>query len=146
MLEKIKQLRAQTQLSVYKCRSALDDSGGDLQKALEILKLDAQKESIKRANNKVNEGMIFTYNHLNKIGVLLEVNCETDFASRSPLFKEFVEDVAMQVAAMNPQHIADLASQQSIKDSSKTVESMRLTLVSQLGENVVIKRFVRWEL
>ena len=101
-------------------------------------------------NNKeekqVNEGIIDSYIHSNKrIGVLLEIRCETDFVARTEEFKNLAHEICLQIAAMNPKE-SELLSQPWIKNPSKTVKDLVLEYQKELGENIVIKRFVRYEL
>ena len=193
MLEKIKELRDRTNISLAKCKAAIEASNGDIDQALLLLQKQGLIDSSKKSGRSANEGLIHSYIHMGKVGVLLEVNCETDFASRSEHFKKFVDNVALQIAAMSPDYISTddiperlavdqkeiflaqmnnggkpkpqnimdkiisgkidnwcsevcLLNQTSVIDSNKTIEQLRAELVSQLGENVVIKRFVRWEI
>lgn len=106
MIDSIKRLREATSLSIAKIKKALDKSGGDEEKALEILKLESKGAAFKRAGKGTKEGIIDCYIHANgKIGVLVELNCETDFVAKNSEFKELAHNLAMHVAAMNPQYL-----------------------------------------
>jgi len=169
MLEKIKRLRELTSVGVNECKKALEESGGDLEKALKILKQRGAQIIEKKSSRKAKEGIIEAYIHFGKnLGALVEVNCETDFVARTEIFKEFAKNIAMQVAACGakyvkkediPQDVLDkienkeefiqkycLLSQPFIKDNSKTVEDYLKEVVAQTQENVVIRRFVRFVL
>lgn len=193
MLNKIKELRELTNISLAKCKLAIESSNGNIEQALIWLQKQGLIDSSKKSGRSVNEGLIHSYIHMGKVGVLLEVNCETDFASRSKHFKKFVDNVALQIAAMSPEYVSKdivrqilideqkeiilaqmsnggkqkqqnildkmlagkldkwfsdicLLEQVSVIDSNKTIEQLRAELVSQLGENVVVKRFIRWEI
>ena len=105
-LDKIKQLREKTFAGMMECKSALAESGGDMNKAVEILRKRGIALATKKASRATKEGVVASYIHINnKIGVLIEVNCETDFVARNDLFKAFVKDLTMQVAASNPLYI-----------------------------------------
>jgi len=169
MLEKIKRLRELTSVGINECKKALEESGGDLDKALKILKQRGVQIMEKKSSRKAKEGIIEAYIHFGKnLGALVEVNCETDFVARTEIFKEFAKNVAMQVAACGaryikkedvPQEVLDkvenkeefiqkycLLSQPFIKDNSKTVEDYLKEVVAQTQENIVIRRFVRFVL
>lgn len=106
MIDSIKRLREATSLSIAKIKKALDKSGGDEEKALEVLKLESKSSAFKRAGKGTKEGVIDCYIHANgKIGVLVELNCETDFVAKNSEFKELAHNLAMHIAAMNPQYL-----------------------------------------
>jgi elongation factor Ts len=103
---KIKELREKTGLSVIECKKALEESSGDINKAIEILKKRGLEISEKKKEREAKEGLIGSYIHTNgKIGVLIEVNCETDFVAKNSEFKELVKDLCLQIAAGNPEWI-----------------------------------------
>lgn len=102
-IEKIKQLREQTLAGMMDCKKALAEAGGNMEKAIEILRKKGVALASRKASRAAKEGVIASYIHTNdKIGVLIEVNCETDFVARNNLFKNFVKDLSMQIAASNP--------------------------------------------
>lgn len=102
-MEMIKELRARTAAGFMDCKKALEEAGGDLEKAVDILRKKGLAIAAKRAGKSATEGVVAAYIHANqKIGVLVEVNCETDFVARTDEFKEFARNVAMQIAATNP--------------------------------------------
>lgn len=188
----IKELRERTGAGPMDCKKALKEVDGDLDKAIEYLRKKGLSAAAKKTGRIATEGAISSYVHMNsRVGVLLEVNCETDFVAKTPDFVAFCGDVAMQIAAMNPtcvrredmdvakveaergvlrakaleegkpEKIVDrivdgqiakfysencLLEQKFIKDDKKTIEQVQQELVAKIGENVRIRRFVRYEL
>ena len=122
-VEIIKELRDKTGLSVIDCKNALEESDGNVEKAVEVLKKRGMDISAKKAGRGMNEGLIGTYVHLNgKIGVLVEVNCESDFVARTDDFKELVKDISLQIAAMNPKWLTrELVPEEMIEERKKMV-------------------------
>lgn len=105
-IDQIKQLRQETSVAINECKKALEESGGDLEKAKEILRKKGQELAQKRAKAIVKEGVVASYIHSNqKIGVLVEVRCETDFVARSKEFKTLCHDLALHIAGMHPSFI-----------------------------------------
>ena len=156
-VEAIKALRDKTSASIDECRKALTAAGGDEKKAIAILRQRGAELAAKRSGRAAAEGRVETYlHHDGKLAVVVEVNCETDFVARTPQFVQFCRDVAMQVAAMNPQQVGDAAAgangegsllaQPFVKDASQTVGDLLKALVATTGENVVIRRFARFGL
>lgn len=188
----IKELRERTGAGPMDCKKALKEVDGDLEKAIEYLRKKGLSAAAKKTGRIATEGVISSYVHTNsRVGVLLEVNCETDFVAKTPDFVAFCADVAMQIAAMNPtcvrredmdvakveaergvlrakaleegkpEKIVDrivdgqiakfysencLLEQKFIKDDKKTIEQVQQELVAKIGENIRIRRFVRYEL
>jgi elongation factor Ts len=105
-IEMVKQVRDRSNVSLNECRLALDEAGGDVEKALELIKQKGLAKAVARAGRIAAEGRVHPYIHQNRIGVLLEVNCETDFTAKSTEFVELCDVVAMQIAAMNPQFVS----------------------------------------
>lgn len=168
-LELIKQLREITSASISDCKKALQEAGGDIQKGLGLLRKWGLEIAAKKQDRLAKEGRIETYVHQgNKIGVLLEVDCETDFAARNSEFCQFTKDIAMQIAACSPLYIkkedvpaeliekeADkelffkdscLLEQAFIKDPSITIKDYLGSLIAKIGENIFIRRFVRYKI
>jgi elongation factor Ts len=188
----IKDLRERTQAGMSDCKKALQECGGDMEKAVEYLRKKGVAQAAKKATRIAAEGIIAHYMHGSRIGVLVEVNCETDFVSRNPDFQAFAREVAMQVAAMNPQYVSqdeipaavleqersirlELARQQKkpepvmqkivegqmakwikevclldqvwMRDSEgkKDIRGLLTDLVGKIGENIKIRRFMRYE-
>jgi elongation factor Ts len=102
----VKELRQKTNAGIMECKSALQESNGDIEAAVQILRKRGLAVAEKKAHRKVPEGIVASYIHLGgKIGVLVEVNCETDFVARNEVFRGFVKDITMQIAAMNPRYL-----------------------------------------
>ncbi|MSR89642.1 translation elongation factor Ts [Patescibacteria group bacterium] len=189
-IEDIKKLRATTGAGMMDAKAALEEAGGDFDKAIAILRKKGLAKAAKKADRSTAVGVIESYVHSSKIGVLVEVNCETDFVARTDDFKAFTKDLAMHITAsnptyLNPQEIPEdelnaekdaikdevlasgkpaevvdkiiegklgkwyqevcLSDQLFIKDPEQTIEQLRQALVGKLGENIVIARFVRFE-
>ncbi len=143
----LKKLRDETGISVSECRQALEEAKGDYDKALKLLKSRAAEKAAKKADRETGEGLIESYIHNNgKVGAMVQVLCETDFVARTDEFKHLAHEIAMQVAAMAPKDVAELLSQEYIKDSSKTIEQMVKEAIQKTGENIVIKQFTRFAL
>ncbi len=168
-LSDIKRLRELTSLGINDCKKALSEAKGDFDSALKILKNKGVAMLAKKGSRATNQGLIDSYVHFGgNLGVLVEVSCETDFVARTEVFKKFVKDVAMQVAAAHPEYIKKedipqkqleevenpeeytkqhcLMEQTFIKDNKISVGDYLREVVSQTGENVVVKRFVRFAL
>jgi elongation factor Ts len=188
----IKELRGTTGAGVLECRKALEQAGGDQKKALVFLREKGLATAAKRADRTASQGMVELYSHGNgRVGVMVEVNCETDFVARSAQFRTFAHEIALQIAAASPQYIKEkdipadvleheaetaksraldegkpenvldrivegrlekfkdevvLLRQAYIRDEQITVEKLLLQNVAAIGENIVIRRFQRWEL
>jgi elongation factor Ts len=190
-IELIKQLREETGAGVLDCRKALETYNGDFDKALEYLREKGLAKAAKRADREVLEGMLELYSHGNgRVGVMVEVNCETDFVARSERFRKFTHEVALQIAAGAPKwirvedipaavldeektkarnlalaegkpenvivRIIDgklekfyndncLLRQTYVRDEEITLDDLRSQNIAAIGENIVIRRFARWE-
>ena len=190
--EMIKELRAATNAGVLDCRKALTDAGGDFQKAVDWLREKGMATAAKRADREASQGVVELYSHGGgRVGVMVEVNCETDFVARSDKFRELAHELALQIAASAPRYIKEeeipadvleheaeiararvkeegkpdnvaekivmgrlekfkdevvLSRQAYIRDESLTVEKLILQTVGAIGENIVVRRFQRWEL
>ncbi|MFZ5366222.1 MAG: translation elongation factor Ts [Patescibacteria group bacterium] len=146
-IDQIKQLRAQTGAPIMECRTALEKYEGDEKKAQEWIRAKGLEKADKKAQRKVKSGLIEAYTHTDgRIGVLVEVGCETDFVSRNEEFKNFVHELCLQVAAMNPESVDELLKQPWIRDETKTIEGLVKETISRMGENIKINRFQRFEL
>jgi elongation factor Ts len=190
----VKALRERTGAGMMDCKAALQEAGGDVDKAIEILRVKGQASAAKRGERTASEGVVSSYIHApGKIGVLVEVNCETDFVARNSEFQEFARDVALHIAAANPLFVSDgdvseevqeaelrvfreqaaaegkpenvqekivegrlrkwlddvvLLRQKHVnedKHGGKTIEELRTEMAAGTGENVVIRRFARFE-
>ncbi len=145
-LEQIKKIRELTGAGMSDIAEALQAADGDEKKALEVLKKKGLNIAAKKSERATGQGLIETYTHLGKIGAMIEVNCETDFVSRSPEFKEFVHDLALQVASLDSDKLEDLLSMDLIKEPGKTVQDLLTEKIAKIGENIKIKRFARFVL
>jgi len=144
-IEQIKQLREETAVSVQDCKKALIDAGGDLKKAKEILKKWGKDLAAKKASRGTEQGIIASYIHPNKkIGVLLELDCETDFVAKSSGFQNLAHELCLQIAATREEN--PLLEQFWIKDQTKTIKDLINDYISKTGENIVVKRFTRYEI
>jgi elongation factor Ts len=190
-IEQIKQLREETGAGVLDCRKALEANEGDFERAMAYLREKGLAKAAKRADREVREGMLELYSHGNgRVGVMVEVNCETDFVARSAAFRKFAHEVALQIAAGEPkwirvedipaevveeeqakarnlaqaegkpekviERIVDgkmekfyndncLLRQSYVRDEEITLEDLRNQNIAAIGENIVIRRFARWE-
>jgi elongation factor Ts len=191
-IEKIKQLREETAAGMMDVKRALEESEGDVESARRVLRERGQAIAAKKSSRETHEGLIEAYVHFNgRVGVLVEVNCETDFVGRTPEFKEFARNVALHVASMNPLAVSEdsipqeaideersiaqkqaadsgkdqniqekmvkgrvnkfvkeraLLTQDYVKEPDKTVGDLLQDTIQKVGENVVVRRFVRYEL
>ncbi len=146
-MEEIQKLREETGAGVMDCKKALEESEGDYGKALAALRERGAVVAAKKAARAAKEGLVEAYIHgKGRIGVLVEVNCETDFVARNPEFKELAHDIAMQIAAMNPADVDELMEQDFVKDPSMTIRKLVESKVGKIGENIQIGRFVRYAL
>lgn len=189
MIDAIKKLREKTNAGVVACKKALREANGDVDKAIEVLRKQGVALASKKAGREAKEGRAESYIHLGgKIGVLIEVNCESDFVARNDDFKTFVKSLAMQVAASNPLYVRKedvpesavkketdiikaqltgkptgaldkiidgkltkffeevcLLEQPFIKDPSMKVKDMLTSMIAKIGENIIIRRFVRYQ-
>ena len=188
----IKELRDATGVGILDCRKALTEADGDIEKAMDLLRERGLAKAAKRAGRAASEGVVEQYSHIGgRVGVMVEVNCETDFVGRSEAFRNFAHDVALQIAALSPLYVTEddipaealereasvaegkarqegkpeqiiprivegfigkykdetvLLRQAFIKDDSKTIQDLLNENIVAIGENIVIRRFVRWEL
>lgn len=188
----VKELREKTGAGMMDCKKVLTEADGDMEKAIELLREKGLSKAEKKADRVAAEGVVESYIHAGgRIGVLVEINCETDFVGKTDEFRSFAKDIAMQIAALNPrhvrreeiseeelgkerqvlrnqalqegkpEHIVDkmvegrldkffeqvcLLEQPFIKDSDKTVDELVKEKIAKIGENISIRRFVRYEL
>jgi elongation factor Ts len=140
----IKQLREATGVGVMDARKALEESGGNLEKARAWLSSHAVAKAAKKSDRSTEEGVIASYIHqTGKIGVLVKLGCETDFVARTDDFKNLGKEIAMQVASLNPKNTDELLSQEWIRDPKKTIKQLIDEQVAKMGENIKILEFVR---
>ncbi len=142
----IKRLREETSCGVIDCKKALDQAKGDFAKAKELLRQRGLEMAAKKSDRSAKEGRVESYIHAgNKIAVIVEVNCETDFVGRNDDFIKFTKELAMHIAAMNPENVESLLAQPFVRDASKTIKDMLNDLVAKIGENIMVGRFVRYK-
>ena len=145
-IDQIKQLREETGVSVIECKKALTETKGDLEKAKEILKKWGSRLAGEKIKREVKEGIVESYIHPGKkIGAMIELNCESDFVARSEDFQKLAHELCLQIAAMDPKKNS-LMRQPWIRDETKTIQDLVQEYIAKLGENIIIKRFVRYEL
>lgn len=143
----LKKLREKTGAGIADCRRAIEEAGGDTGRAEELLKSWGAAIAAKKSGRTVGAGLVETYVHGGgKAGALVEVNCETDFVARTDEFKNLAHEIAMQICAMNPADVAELLKQEYIRDASKKVGDLVQETIAKVGENIQIKRFMRFEL
>ena len=142
-LELIKKLRQETGAGIADCREALVESKGNMEKAKEILKKKGLEKGSKKGDRKVKAGMVEVYSHGGKVGVLVEVLCETDFVARTEDFKNLAHELSLQVASMNPSSVEELLAQEYIRDNTLTIEQLIKGVSGKLGENIQVGRFGR---
>lgn len=168
-IDAIKDLRQMTSASIAHCKEALKEAKGDIEKAAKILRKKGLEIAAKKSGRLAKEGRIEAYVHMgNKIGVLIEVDCESDFVARNEEYARFTKDLAMQIAASSPlyinkedvpaKEIADeknkeefykqhcLMEQPFVKDPGMQVKDYYSSLVTKLGEKIVVRRFVRYKI
>jgi elongation factor Ts len=141
----INKLRETTGAGVMEAKKALDEAQGDYDRAIAILQERGQAKVEKRAGRETGAGLVKTYVHNGRIGVLLEVRAETDFVVRSEPFQNMAQDLVMQIAAMNPENVEELLASPYIKDPSKTVNDLVKDVIARVGENVQVTKFFRVE-
>lgn len=144
-IDQIKKLREETGISVSECKKALEEAKGDPKAAKEILKKWGKDVAGSRANKGAFQGIIESYIHPNKkIGVLLEISCETDFVAKSKDFQDLAHELCLQIAAIRDE--IPLLSQPWIKEETKTIQDLINECIAKIGENIVVKRFTRYEI
>jgi len=145
-IEEIKKLREKTGAPVLECRQALEEAKGDLKKAESILKKKGIARAAKKAERLTACGLIETYVHQGRVGVMIELCSETDFVARNEGFRELAHELAMQVASMNPKDVKELLTQEYIRDPQKKIEDLVKETIAKFGENINIRRFERFQL
>ncbi|OGH48072.1 MAG: translation elongation factor Ts [Candidatus Levybacteria bacterium RIFCSPLOWO2_01_FULL_39_10] len=145
-IDQIKKLREETSASIADCREVLDEAKGNYSKALEFLKKKGIEKAEKKQDRETLQGIVESYVHQRKVGVLVIVTCETDFVARTTEFKNLAHEIALQVSAMNPKDVDGLLRQEYIRDSSLTIEQLIKQTIGKLGENIVVREFSRLEL
>lgn len=146
-VEVLKEIRNETSMPVSAIRKALEEAGGDKDKALTILMAGGESAAAKKADRETGEGAIFSYIHSNKkIGVLVKILCETDFVARNPDFQALGNEIAMHVAAMSPANVDECLEQPSIHNPEKTVRQIIQESIAKLGENIKLQEISRFNI
>ena len=142
----VKDLREKTGAGMMDCKKALTETDGDMEKAIEYLREKGITKAAKKSDRIAAEGLVLAYiSEDHKIGAAVEVNSETDFVAKNDEFRKFVEDVAKQVALNNPKDVESLLEEESIVETGKKVSEVLIDKVAKIGENMNIRRFVRFE-
>ena len=142
----VKKLRELTGASMMLCKKTLEEAGGDINNATALLKKSSDAFVAKKFERTTGAGIIETYIHSTKrVGVMLEIRCETDFVARNPEFQSLAHDIALHIAGMNPAE-GELFTQPYVKDQSMTVEELIKNAITHFGEKIEIARFVRYEI
>lgn len=142
-LDDIKKLREETQAGVSDCRKALEDAGGDYQKAKKLLTQRGLEKAAKKEGKETSAGIVEGYIHNGKVGVLVELRCETDFVARTDEFKHLAHELCLQIASMNPKNKEELLKGEYIRDPKMTIADLIKQAVAKLGENITIGEMSR---
>ena len=143
-LDQLKKLREETSAGVSDCREALEDAGGDFEKAKKLLVERGLKKAAKKEGKETKEGIIESYIHANgKVGVLVELSCETDFVARNDEFKKLAHELCLQVASMNPKNVTELLKSPYIRDPKISIEDLIKLTIAKVGENITVSRLSR---
>lgn len=145
-LDTLKKLRAETQAGVADCRQALEDTGGDYEKAKKLLTERGLEKATKKEGKKTSQGIVEAYVHNGKVGVLVELRSETDFVARTDEFKNLAHETALQVCSMNPKNVKELLAEPYIRDPNVTIADLIKQVVAKVGENITVARFTRLSL
>jgi elongation factor Ts len=146
-IEDLKKIRETTGVSIDAIRKALEEAGGEIEKAMGLLKERGALVAAKKASRQTGEGIVSSYIHANgKVGVMVKLLCETDFVARTEQFKELGHEIAMHIAAMNPADVEELIAQPYVRNQEQTVDQLVKDCISKLGENIQIGEFCRFEI
>lgn len=146
-MDKIKELRELTGAGVMDAKKALEESGGDVSKAVEAVRAKGLARAESKSEREVSSGKIYCYTHAGgTAAAMVEVACETDFVAKTPEFEALCKEIAMQIVSMNPKDTEELLGQAYIRDGSKTIEELIKELIGKTGENIRVTRFVRFKL
>lgn len=145
-MEKIKKIRELTGAGVMDVKRALDEANQDEKKALEILRAKGIEKAEKKSDRATTQGLVDSYIHLGKVGCLVEVNCETDFVARNEDFKKFVHEITLQVASSEALGVDELLDEFYFREPNKKVQELLHDIIQKTGENIKIKRFVKFVL
>lgn len=142
----IQRLREETGAGVMDCKRALTEAKGNFDKAMELIKAQGLAKADKKSERVVGSGIIASYIHNDRVGVLLEIRCETDFVGKSDPFRELAKNICMQIAAMEPEDAKELLEQPYIRDQKTTISDLIKGVIAKVGENIVVERFARFEI
>ena len=146
-IQKVKQLREETGISLGECQKALGQAGNNIKKAKEILKEKGIESVRKRSERETGAGIIEAYIHPNKkVGVLLDMRCETDFVASNQDFQALAHNISLHIAAIDSKDKESLLAELFIKDESKTINDLIIEKIAKLGENIAVENFVRFEI
>lgn len=145
-LELLKKLREETKAGVSDCRQALEDANGDYAKAKKLIEERSISKAAKKEGKETSQGIIESYVHGGRVGVLVELRCETDFVARTDDFKKLAHEIALQVASMEPKNVTELLKSPYIRDAGVTIEALIKITIAKLGENITVFQFTRMEL
>lgn len=142
----IKRLHELTGVGITDAKQALLESGGNFDEALAAMRKQGLTKAEKRGEREARAGLIGSYAHDGRIGVIVEVNCETDFVAKTDEFKELVKDLCLHIAASDPKNESELMKQPFVKNPEQTVGDYVKEYIAKLGENIVVRRFFRFAL
>lgn len=143
-LDDLKKLRSETSAGVSDCRQALEDAGGNFGKAKKLLTERGLEKAAKKEGKETSQGIVESYIHAGgKVGVLVELRCETDFVARTDEFKHLAHELCLQIAAMTPKDVKELLKSEYIRDASQPIEQLIKSTIAKVGENITVARFVR---
>ena len=142
----VKELREKTGAGMMDCKKVLTETDGDMERAAELLRERGITKAAKKSDRIAAEGLVYCYlSDDKKVGAVLEVNAETDFVAKNDEFRKFVADTAKQVAVNNPKDVEELLAQKALVDETKTVQDILTDKIATIGENMSVRRFVRFE-
>ncbi|MBP9813707.1 translation elongation factor Ts [Candidatus Woesebacteria bacterium] len=146
-IDLLKKLREETQAGVSDCRQALEDAKGDYEKAKKLLIERGLEKASKKEGKETSQGIIHSYIHGNgKVGVLVDLRCETDFVARTDEFKALAHELTLQIAAMTPKDVKELLESAYIRDAKLTMLDLVKQTIAKVGENITVSRFTRMQL
>lgn len=144
--EDVAKLREQSGAGIMDCKNALEEAGGDFEKALEVIKAKGLAKAEKKGDREAGAGHLESYIHQGRVGVLLHINAETDFVTKNEDFKEMARNIAMHISAMMPESVEELMAQEYVKDPSMTVEGYIKSVIGKIGENITVVKFTCYAL
>lgn len=146
-IDQVRQLRKETGISISECTKVLKEAGGNLERARDLLRQKGKQIAAKKEMREVGEGLVEAYVHpTGKTAAMVDLRCETDFVARSEDFKNLAHELALQAASMNPETVEELLSQPYIRDPGRTIRDLMVESIAKIGENIVVKRFSRFEI